>query len=194
MSSVSGHSTITSNARFFASVTFALAISTGIGACASDPKSIDFGAGVDPSQPAPRGRPYPCPPEVPESQSICTTRDLSCTYDPGTCVCNADVTGMFGALAWNCPFDAPAESCPPTEPQPETACTSLLGAPDCSYGRQVACHCSGEAQTWACWDPANCPKGRPDDAAACDPVGMACRYAAKSCECYTAGWQCSDAI
>jgi hypothetical protein len=164
---------------------------SGLNACGSDDsKSIDFGAGADPAQPAPRGRPYPCPESRPEHRAACSTRDLSCEYDDGTCTCTADVMGMFGALAWNCPADPAAKMCPTEQPEAESACTSLLGAADCSYGRHVACICGGETQAWACWDPADCPKNQPQDASSCDLLGMACRYGSASCECLARGWQC----
>ncbi|HET6332911.1 MAG TPA: hypothetical protein VFG30_06835 [Polyangiales bacterium] len=157
--------------------------------------SIDFGEGIDPSKPAPRGRPYPCPPQTPpEPRSMCTTRDLSCEYPKGTCVCQQDPMGTFGSLAWNCPFDAPATMCPESRPATDTPCTSLLDAADCVYSQNVACHCSGETQGWACWDPHDCPKNEPKDDAACDPVGMSCGYDETTCECFARGWQCTDAI
>jgi hypothetical protein len=100
--------------------------------------------------------------------------------------------GMFGALAWNCPVDAATKMCPTLQPEPNSMCTSLLGATDCSYGRLVACNCGGEAQAWACWDPADCPDKRPADESQCDLPGMACRYGSARCECFSGGWQCQD--
>jgi hypothetical protein len=183
--------------RIFTSLIAVLLMATlgfGLSACgSSDAQTIDFGAGIDPNKPAPRGRPYPCPATPPEQRALCSTRDLSCEYDQGTCLCAPDPMGTFGALAWNCPFDAAATACPETQPEPDSMCTPLLDAADCSYGRQTACHCAGEAQTWACWDPANCPKQQPDDASACDPIGSSCHYASKRCECFARGWQCADA-
>jgi hypothetical protein len=172
----------------------ATTLCSALAACGSNTKSIDFGAGADPAKPAPRGRPYPCPETPPETNALCSTRDLSCEYDDGTCLCTANVMGMFGALAWNCPDDAAAKMCPPLQPEPNSTCTSLLGAADCSYGRQVACNCGGETQTWVCWNPADCPSDRPDDESQCNPLGMACRYDGATCECFTPGWQCHDAI
>lgn len=170
------------------------ALAASLSACGGSDESIDFANGSDPTKPAPRNRPYPCPPDTaPMPESMCTVPDLSCEYRQGTCKCGPDPMGTFGALAWSCTFSAPSETCPASQPEAGTACTSLLDAAACSYGLQVACHCSGETQTWACWDPADCSKGQPDDKAECDPVGMACPYPPSSCECFSSGWSCTKA-
>lgn len=179
-----------SGIRFIGAVLLVCVLS----ACGSSDNSIDFGAGMDPSKPAPRGRPYPCPGAAPEPRSVCTTRGLSCEYSQGTCICAADPLGAFGALAWNCPFDASGAICPDALPEADSPCTSLLDAAPCSYGQHVACHCSGETQAWACWDPANCPNKRPAANAACGPIGLWCAYDDTSCECFGNGFQCADAI
>lgn len=172
---------------------FCGALFCGATACGGGEDSMDLGAGTL-NRPAPRGRPYPCPPEAPESGAICSTRDLSCEYSAGTCVCASAATGPFGELAWNCPFAPETSTCPKEEPQAGSACTSLvLGSPECSYGRQVTCHCAGEAQAWACWDPGDCPKEYPQADSECDPVGMMCTYQAATCECFSSGWRCPEA-
>jgi hypothetical protein len=104
--------------------------------------------------------------------------------------------GPFGALAWDCPFDATATTaaiCPESQPDADAACTWLLDAADCKYSQRTACHCSAEMQTWVCFDPAECSKEPPSDDTACDRVGTSCRYERTSCECFTTGWQCTDA-
>lgn len=168
------------------------ALSASVSGCGSDDKSIDFGEGIDPAKPPPKNRPYPCPPQTPTPAAVCTVPDLSCEYSKGVCKCDPDPMGTFGALAWSCTFSAPAETCPDAQPEAGAPCSSLLDAAACSYGRQLTCHCSGETQSWACWDPADCPRERPDDDDACEAIGMACRYAAASCECFSHGWTCSN--
>jgi hypothetical protein len=159
-------------------------------ACGSDDASDDFG--IEMKKP-PRGRPYPCPEKPPRFGDVCSTRDLSCEYDEGTCLCTTDALGMFGALAWNCPFEPEVDRCPVTQPQAGSPCASLLGASGCGYGRRVACSCSSEMQTWACWDPDECPKDKPAEDSECgEPIGKSCFYSAAACECASTGWRCAD--
>jgi hypothetical protein len=173
-----------------AAILLGLALLSSTPACGSDDTSYDFS--VETKKP-PRGRPYPCPEKPPRFGDVCSTRALSCEYNEGTCVCTTDALGMFGALAWNCPFEPEANRCPVTQPQAGTACASLLGASNCGYGRNASCNCSSEMQTWACWDPDDCPKDRPDDGAECgEPIGKSCVYSAATCECGSDGWSCAE--
>jgi hypothetical protein len=167
-----------------------LALAFGVAGCASsEGQSLDLGQDVTPDARRPRDRPYPCPHLQPMPRTICSTNELSCGYDGGTCVCVADPAGGFGALTWICDFGPAAEGCPETPPQRGTACTSLFGSPECDYDR-LRCHCATETQVWACWNPTDCERRAPDDASECAMVGMACEYADAGCECFTDGWRC----
>lgn len=176
-------------ALFGAALLALFAISCGSG----DDHAIDFNAAVDPTRPAPRGRPYPCPPTTaPDSGTLCSTRGLSCEYPRGVCTCDPDPNGAFGELAWICPFNSAPEMCPTAAPAPGSMCTALVSAMECAYGKSKACGCADELEMWTCWDPAQCPKGMPDNQSECDPVGMTCGYGASRCECLTTGWQCGS--
>lgn len=165
------------------------ALALGAIACgSSEGRSIDFGEGAGPPS-RPRDRPYPCPNVEPTPGSQCGTNALTCGYGDGSCQCVADPRGNFGTLAWSCDF-GPAEACPEAQPRPETACTTLFGAPECEYGPALTCHCASDAQVWACWNPADCARRRPAEQSACDLLGMTCRYADATCECQSEGWRC----
>jgi hypothetical protein len=95
-------------------------------------------------------------------------------------------------LAWYCAsLEADDPVCPEAEPPPETQCTSLLNAATCTYGSNVACHCAQEAQTWACWNPADCPNRKPERDSTCASLGMTCGYGSDACECLSTGWRCA---
>ena len=167
----------------------ALAAALALPACASsEGRSIDFGEG-SPDGRRPRDRPYPCPNYEPTAGAQCSTNELSCGYGDGACVCLRDPSGNFGQLVWTCNFGAATQGCPDSEPHTGASCTTLFGAPECEYTARL-CHCASEAQTWACWNPSDCPRREPDEAAECQLIGMTCEYSDVRCECFPDGWRC----
>jgi hypothetical protein len=124
-----------------------------------------------------------CPAAQPAEQAACTLVGIECEYDgqgPGGGDCECTEAG------WDCG----GQFCPAAEPASASTCEPGRG--ECMYGARI-CECLNDADTWACWDPADCPATQPAEQATCDPIGMECDYEAQGgndCDCTDTGWDC----
>ena len=131
-----------------------------------------------------------CPANRPMDGETCSSRGLTCEFEMGDCTCNTNTMAAFGALLWDCPVDFRAQMCPATAPAPGGMCRTVFG--ECPYGADKICDCADDTDTWACWNPADCPAMPPESQSACDPVGMECEYddLMMDCDCTSQGWDC----
>jgi hypothetical protein len=140
--------------------------------------------------------PAGCPASAPSDGDACTMADLMCDYGMTDCMCE---TGNGGATEWNCSMGGGMmQMCPATEPANGGMC--VTGRGDCEFGTRI-CDCINDTDTWACWDPADCPANPPAEDSACPLVGMECPYGSgggqgggDECDCETTGWDCGGAF
>jgi hypothetical protein len=82
------------------------------------------------------------------------------------------------------------QMCPMTEPGLGETCVAARG--NCMFGTRV-CDCITPGNTWACWDPGQCPTAVPAEQSSCPVVGMSCDpMRGESCTCRDNGWDCGN--
>lgn len=88
------------------------------------------------------------------------------------------------------------QMCPMTEPSAGETCMAAGG--NCMFGTRI-CDCITPGDTWACWDPSECPTSVPAEQSSCPVVGMTCRVAGSTmgpggnnCSCTATGWDCGN--
>ena len=138
--------------------------------------------------------PQGCPAQAPVEGVVCSGIDTQCNYAGMDCTCEAVGADDDVSAGWNC--RRAAQMCPAAVPANGSSCTPGRG--DCTIGA-TTCACPEETQTWACWDPADCPATLPDERAPCDLVAMECEYQnaqgnGDDCECTASGWDCGRQV
>jgi hypothetical protein len=81
------------------------------------------------------------------------------------------------------------QMCPMTEPSASESCMPAAG--NCMFGTRI-CDCIAPGNTWACWDPSQCPTAVPAEQSSCPVVGMTCRPMRGNCTCRDTGWDCGN--
>jgi hypothetical protein len=182
----------------------AFAILASCGSDGEKSSSDDDGGGATPPPPgavadgggdAGRGpNALACPADPPNANSPCSLRGLECGYGARACSCESPAPA--DPTSWRCTTtqgNPMQTSCPAAEPMSGSACTDMRGS--CRFGARI-CDCVEDTNTWACWNPGDCPPMVPAEQAACTVVGMSCEYrgagggGGDECECEATGWDC----
>jgi hypothetical protein len=165
---------------------------SGSGASGSGASGSGAGTGAGGASP---DNPAECPATAPADDDACTMDGLECAYGTTECDCQGSFQDP-SMMSWDCSMmggGGEMQMCPATEPTNGGECTPGRG--DCMFGTRI-CDCIRDSNTWACWDPADCPATPPENESPCDVVGMECEYGGgggpggDDCDCEESGWDC----